>query len=60
MRAVYFKDGEVELREIHETTDEGVRVHVRSIGVCGSDLHMLEMKSPLQCVAGHEVAGCAR
>lgn len=57
MRAVCFKDGEVELREINETPDEGTRVHVRSIGICGSDLHMLEMKSPLQCVAGHEVAG---
>jgi len=57
MRAVYFKDGEVELRETHETPDEGVRVRVRSIGICGSDLHMLGMKSPLQCIVGHEVAG---
>jgi threonine dehydrogenase-like Zn-dependent dehydrogenase len=57
MRAVYFKDGEVELREVPEPSGEGVRVHVRSIGICGSDLHMLEMKSPLQCVVGHEVAG---
>jgi threonine dehydrogenase-like Zn-dependent dehydrogenase len=57
MRAVYFKDGEVELRETPEPSGEGVRVHVRSIGVCGSDLHMLEMKSPLQCIVGHEVAG---
>jgi threonine dehydrogenase-like Zn-dependent dehydrogenase len=54
---VYFKDGEVELREVEQTGDEGVRVNVRSIGICGSDLHMLEMKSPLNCVAGHEVAG---
>jgi threonine dehydrogenase-like Zn-dependent dehydrogenase len=57
MRAVYFKDGEVELREVPEPSGEGVRVHVRSIGICGSDLHMLEMKSPLDCVVGHEVAG---
>jgi threonine dehydrogenase-like Zn-dependent dehydrogenase len=57
MRAVYFKDGEVELREVPEPFGEGVRVHVRSIGICGSDLHMLEMKSPLNCVVGHEVAG---
>jgi len=57
MRAAYFRDGEVELREIHDPSDEGVRVHVRSIGICGSDLHMLEMKSPLHCVVGHEVAG---
>jgi threonine dehydrogenase-like Zn-dependent dehydrogenase len=57
MRAVYFKDGEVELREVPEPSDEGVRVQVCSIGICGSDLHMLEMKSPLQCIVGHEMAG---
>ena len=57
MRAAYFKDGEVELREVPEPSSEGVRVRVRSIGICGSDLHMLEMKSPLNCVVGHEVAG---
>ncbi len=57
MRAVYFKDGEVELREIPETSGKGVRVRVRSAAICGSDLHMLELKSPLNCVVGHEVAG---
>lgn len=57
MRAVYFNNGEAELREIPETSDEGIRVHVRSIGICGSDLHLLETKSSLNCVAGHEVAG---
>jgi threonine dehydrogenase-like Zn-dependent dehydrogenase len=57
MRAVYFKDGEVELRDDPEPSEEGVRVRVRSIGICGSDLHMLELKSPLNCVVGHEVAG---
>jgi threonine dehydrogenase-like Zn-dependent dehydrogenase len=57
MRAVYFKDGEVELREVPEASGEGVRVRVHSIGICGSDLHMLEAKSPLNCVVGHEVAG---
>jgi threonine dehydrogenase-like Zn-dependent dehydrogenase len=57
MRAVYFKNGEVELRDIPQPQDEGLRVHVRSIGICSSDLHMLEMKFPMQCIAGHEVAG---
>lgn len=57
MRAVYFKDGEVELREVPEPFGEGVRVRVRSVAICGSDLHMLELKSPLNCVVGHEVAG---
>jgi threonine dehydrogenase-like Zn-dependent dehydrogenase len=57
MRAVYFEDGEVELREVTKPSGEGVRVRVRSAAICGSDLHMLDLKSPLKCVVGHEVAG---
>ncbi len=57
MRAVFFKDGEVDLRDVEEPSGEGVRVRVLSTGICGSDLHMLELKSPLPCVVGHEVAG---
>jgi threonine dehydrogenase-like Zn-dependent dehydrogenase len=57
MRAVYFVDGKVELRKIQGLQEEGKRVHVRSIGICGSDLHMLEMKAPIDCVVGHEIAG---
>jgi threonine dehydrogenase-like Zn-dependent dehydrogenase len=57
MRAVYFEDGEVELREVPKPSGEGVRVRVRSAAICGSDLHMLDLKSPLKCVVGHEVAG---
>lgn len=57
MRGVYFNNGEVELREVDTVADEGVRVHVRSIGICGSDLHMLEMKFPLKCIVGHEAVG---
>lgn len=57
MRGVYFNDGEVELREVGEAAGDGIRVQARSIGICGTDLHMLEMKFPLKCIAGHEVAG---
>jgi len=57
MRAVYFKNGEVELRDIPQYQDEGIRVHVRSIGICSSDLHMLEAKFPIPCIPGHEIAG---
>jgi threonine dehydrogenase-like Zn-dependent dehydrogenase len=57
MRAVYFDEGNVELREIQELLDEGKKVHVRSTGICGSDLHMLEMKYPVPFIAGHEFAG---
>ena len=57
MRAVYFNDGEIDLREVQEVSDEGKRVHVRSIGICGSDLHMLDLKFPIVGTAGHEVGG---
>jgi threonine dehydrogenase-like Zn-dependent dehydrogenase len=57
MRGVYFNNGEVELRTIDKVAGEGVRVRVRSVGICGSDLRMLEMKFPLKYVVGHEVAG---
>ncbi|MBW2144401.1 MAG: alcohol dehydrogenase catalytic domain-containing protein [Deltaproteobacteria bacterium] len=57
MRAVYFDEGKVELREIQELPDKGKKVHVRSTGICGSDLHLLEMKYPLPFIAGHEFAG---
>ena len=57
MRAVYYDKGKVELREIQELSDKGIKVHVKSAGICGSDLHLLEMKLPLPYIAGHEVAG---
>ena len=57
MRGVYFNNGEVELRNIDKAEGEGVRVRVCSAGICGSDLHMLEMKFPLKCIVGHEGAG---
>jgi threonine dehydrogenase-like Zn-dependent dehydrogenase len=57
MRGVYFNNGEVELRDVDKLAGEGVRVRVRSAGICGSDLHMLEMKFPLKYIVGHEVAG---
>jgi threonine dehydrogenase-like Zn-dependent dehydrogenase len=56
MRAVYFDNGEAILREA-QVADEGITVHVRSSGICGSDLHMLESKFPIKCVVGHEIAG---
>ncbi len=34
-----------------------MRVKVRSAGICGSDLHMVESGFPIQGTLGHEVAG---
>ncbi len=57
MRAVYLNEGNIELRELTELPDEGIKVRVKSAGICGSDLHMLDMKFPMDCIAGHEIAG---
>src|SRR5687768_16442253 len=36
----------------------GVLVRVRACGICGSDLHLMEMKLlPIGAVLGHEAAG---
>jgi L-iditol 2-dehydrogenase len=57
MRAVYFDDGKAKLKNIQDLQDKGIKVHVRSIGICGSDLHLLEMKYPIPYIVGHEIAG---
>jgi threonine dehydrogenase-like Zn-dependent dehydrogenase len=41
--------------DVDPPSGDGVRVKVASAGICGSDLHLLEMGLPL--TFGHEVAG---
>lgn len=58
MRAVRCHDGAVELVELPQPQGEGVRVRVRSSGICGSDLHLLSnTQFPLTATLGHEFAG---
>src|SRR5437660_763868 len=56
MRAVRRTERGVEVVEVPEPTDGGVRVRVRASGICGTDLNMVEM-GPLPVVLGHEFAG---
>jgi threonine dehydrogenase-like Zn-dependent dehydrogenase len=58
MRAVRHTDNGIEVVDVPRAdTDDGrVRVHVRSAGICGSDLHMLTW-GPMPVTLGHEVAG---
>jgi len=56
MRAVRHTEAGIETVELPEPTGDGVRVRVRSSGICGSDLHMLEW-GPMPVTLGHEVAG---
>lgn len=57
MRAVRYVDGKVVVQDCPEPAGEGVRVHVRSVGICGSDLHMHAMSSPAPVIPGHEIGG---
>jgi 2-desacetyl-2-hydroxyethyl bacteriochlorophyllide A dehydrogenase len=56
MRAVRCVDSAATVVEVAEPFGPGVRVHVASSGICGSDLHLVEL-FPLQVTFGHEFAG---
>lgn len=57
MKAVRCCDKHVQLLDVPAPTGEGVRVKVRSAGICGSDLHMVSAGFPITSTLGHEVAG---
>jgi threonine dehydrogenase-like Zn-dependent dehydrogenase len=59
MRAVRVHDGHVAVDDVPAVDGPGVRVYVRSAGICGSDLHLIEagVVEAAQVTLGHEVAG---
>jgi 2-desacetyl-2-hydroxyethyl bacteriochlorophyllide A dehydrogenase len=57
MQAVRVNDGAVEVVDVPAPSGEGVRVRVHSVGICGSDLHMLRTGYPVPITLGHEMAG---
>ena len=57
MKAVRCCDKHIQLLDVPAPTGEGVRVKVRSAGICGSDLHMVSAGFPITSTLGHEVAG---
>ena len=57
MKAVRCCDKKVQIVDVPTPSGEGVRVKVRSAGICSSDLHMIDVGFPLPATLGHEVAG---
>ena len=57
MQAVRCREGRVQLVDVPDPRGEGVTVRIRSAGICGSDLKMLEIGFPLACTLGQEMAG---
>jgi threonine dehydrogenase-like Zn-dependent dehydrogenase len=56
VRAVRCSGGSVEVVEVPAPRGEGVRVRIRSAGICGSDLHLIR-RFPPKATLGHEMAG---
>jgi 2-desacetyl-2-hydroxyethyl bacteriochlorophyllide A dehydrogenase len=57
VRAVRSNRGQVEVLDLPLADGEGVSVRIRSAGICGSDLHLLDLGMPLPFTLGHEMAG---
>ncbi len=57
MRAVRCVDGGVEVVDLPEPGGDGIRVKLRSAGICGSDLHLLDSGFAPKVTLGHEMAG---
>ncbi len=57
MRAVRAHDRVVEVVDVPAPSGDGVRVRIRSAGVCGSDLHLVDSGFAAGRTLGHELAG---
>ena len=57
MKAVRCCDKHVQVVDVPAPAGKGVKVKVRSAGICSSDLHMIAAGFELPVTLGHEVAG---
>ena len=56
MKCVRRTETGIEVRDLPVPTHEGVRVHVRSVGICQTDVNLARM-GPMPHTLGHEFAG---
>lgn len=57
VRAVRCLEGAVGLVDVPEPSGEGIDIKLRSAGICGSDLHLIDSPFAPQVTLGHEMAG---
>jgi len=57
MKAVRLKDHSVCVSNVAAPTGEGVRVKIAAAGICGTDLHFMQMGFPIPFTLGHEISG---
>mgnify|MGYP001162367894 CR=1 FL=1 len=56
MKAVKFQNNQIEVCDVPNPTGEGILISVKSVGICGSDLHLID-SGMMNVVPGHEIAG---
>ena len=56
MKAVQVVDGSIHVNNVPEPRGEGVLVSVKSVGICGSDLHLID-SGMMSVIPGPEIAG---
>ena len=56
MKAVKVSDQVIELRDVPDPKGEGVIVAVKAVGICGSDLHLIDANM-MVVTPGHEISG---
>jgi threonine dehydrogenase-like Zn-dependent dehydrogenase len=56
MRAVRHTTNGIEVLDVDPPHGDGVLVHIRAVGICGTDLSLLK-RGPLPVTLGHEMAG---
>ena len=57
MKAVRCCDKHIQIHNLPSPSGEGIKVKVRSAGICSSDLHMINAGFELPHTLGHEIAG---
>ena len=56
MKAIRVSDQVIELCDVPEPKGEGVLVNVEAVGICGSDLHLID-SNMMNVIPGHEISG---
>ena len=57
MKAINYSDKKIFCVTTPSPKGDGVLVNISSIGICGTDLHLLEAGAHSPHIAGHEIAG---
>ena len=56
MKAIRVSGQAIELCDVPEPKGEGVLVNVEAVGICGSDLHLID-SNMMDVIPGHEISG---